>query len=174
MLTNKWTKFDDKDAPGIPMDWLLTIEFGSGSRTTSHCYRDTDGDWRYIHTGTKLKDGELPNANPIAWMPVPEPYMGGTLFDVNPYEEEKKLVDDINKNISKEILLKCMQIGTQQQMIKTIAPTIFPVKANHKTLGEITLYGLRTECESNNNLMYLTKLDNEYVWVYDYQIISVI
>lgn len=68
-----WIKFEIEDAPYTSKDWLLTIEFGSGSRTTSHCFRDMDEDWCYIHTGTKLEDGELPNAKPIAWMPVPEP-----------------------------------------------------------------------------------------------------
>jgi len=41
---------------------------------------------------------------------------------------------------------------------------------NHKLFGNVLLCGLRTKCESNNNLMLLIQNDErEYFWVYDYE-----
>ena len=63
--TGLWTKFEDKDAPHVPMDWLLTIEFGSGSRCVNHCYRGEDEEWYFVCTDKPLNDCELKNAKPM-------------------------------------------------------------------------------------------------------------
>ena len=40
-----------------------------------------------------------------------------------------------------------------------------------KMESEYTVLGVRTECSSNNNLMYLIRHeDDEYFWVYDYEV----
>ncbi len=39
----------------------------------------------------------------------------------------------------------------------------------HLKFGEVLLVGVRTQCESNNNLMLNIKVGNEYFWVYDYE-----
>jgi len=44
-----------------------------------------------------------------------------------------------------------------------------PMKARHKLFGDVDIVGIRTECSSNNNLMYMLKNDGEYFWVYDYE-----
>ncbi len=46
----------------------------------------------------------------------------------------------------------------------------FPIKATHKNFGEISITGIRTESNSNNNTMYQFRLNGELVWGYDYEI----
>ncbi|WP_297095561.1 hypothetical protein [uncultured Draconibacterium sp.] len=64
-----------------------------------------------------------------------------------------------NKNTLRKL------IPVDQEMLKNV----FPVKAKHKTFGELNLLGMRTECPSNNNTMFLVKPDGQYYWVYDYE-----
>lgn len=45
----------------------------------------------------------------------------------------------------------------------------FPIKAKHKSFGEIEVFGVRTQSNVSNNLMYYTKINGDYVWVYDYE-----
>lgn len=45
----------------------------------------------------------------------------------------------------------------------------FPIKAKHKSLGDIEVLGIRTQSDVSNNLMYYTKINADYVWVYDYE-----
>lgn len=45
----------------------------------------------------------------------------------------------------------------------------FPIKAKHKNFGCIEVYGIRTQSNVSNNLMYYTKINDDYVWVYDYE-----
>ncbi len=44
-----------------------------------------------------------------------------------------------------------------------------PIMANHKLLGSVEIIGIRTECSSNNNKMYLVKDKGDYFWIYDYE-----
>lgn len=46
---------------------------------------------------------------------------------------------------------------------------MLPIKAKHKLFGDVDIIGIRTECSSNNNKMYMVKNDGEYFWVYDYE-----
>lgn len=46
---------------------------------------------------------------------------------------------------------------------------MLPIKAKHKLFGDVEIIGIRTECSSNNNKMYMVKNDGEYYWVYDYE-----
>jgi hypothetical protein len=46
---------------------------------------------------------------------------------------------------------------------------MLPIKATHKFFGDVEIIGIRTECSSNNNKMYMVKNDGEYFWVYDYE-----
>jgi len=46
---------------------------------------------------------------------------------------------------------------------------LFPIKAKHKSFGDIQVIGVRTESNVSNNLMYYTKINGEYVWVYSYE-----
>lgn len=45
----------------------------------------------------------------------------------------------------------------------------FPIKAKHKSFGYIEVLGIRTQSNVSNNLMYYTKINGDYVWVYDYE-----
>ena len=46
---------------------------------------------------------------------------------------------------------------------------MLPIKARHKLFGDVDIIGIRTECSSNNNKMYMVKNKGEYYWVYDYE-----
>ena len=46
---------------------------------------------------------------------------------------------------------------------------MLPIKAKHKLFGDVEILGIRTECSSNNNKMYMVKNDGEYFWVHDYE-----
>jgi hypothetical protein len=57
-------------------------------------------------------------------------------------------------------------------MKKTIVNLELPCEAYHKLFKKCFIVGVRTECESNNNIMYMIKLNKkeaEYFWVYDYE-----
>ena len=45
----------------------------------------------------------------------------------------------------------------------------FPIKAKHKKFGYIEVFGIRTQSNVSNNLMYYTKINGDYGWVYDYE-----
>lgn len=49
----------------------------------------------------------------------------------------------------------------------------FPIKANNKVFGNVDIIGIRTECESNNNTMYMVKNNGKYYWIYDYETIII-
>lgn len=44
-----------------------------------------------------------------------------------------------------------------------------PVKATHKSFGEIEVLGVRVKSNYSNNLMYMIMVDGEMLWVYDYE-----
>lgn len=46
---------------------------------------------------------------------------------------------------------------------------MLPIKARHNFLGDVEIIGIRIECNTNNNIMYMVKRDEEYLWVYDYE-----
>lgn len=50
-----------------------------------------------------------------------------------------------------------------------IVSIMLPIKAHHKLFGDVDIIGIRTECSSNNNKMYMVKNDGKYFWVYDYE-----
>jgi len=50
-----------------------------------------------------------------------------------------------------------------------VIPNKLPIKAKHKTLGEIEIYGVRVKSNYSNNLMYMTIINGEMMWVYDYE-----
>ena len=56
-----------------------------------------------------------------------------------------------------------------QQMNIPVVRITLPVKAKHKLFGDVVLIGLRLECDSNNNKMYMVKVNREYFWIYDYE-----
>lgn len=45
---------------------------------------------------------------------------------------------------------------------------MLPIKGTHKTLGEIEILGVRVKSNVSNNLMYMTIIDGEMLWIYDY------
>lgn len=45
----------------------------------------------------------------------------------------------------------------------------FPIKAKHKKFGSIEVFGVKKQSNVSNNLMYYTKINGDYVWVYDYE-----
>jgi len=57
-------------------------------------------------------------------------------------------------------------------MKKTIVNLEMPCEAYHNFFKKCFIVGFRSECESNNNLMYMVRLNkkvSEYYWFYDYE-----
>lgn len=50
-----------------------------------------------------------------------------------------------------------------------VIPNKLPIKAKHNTLGEIEIYGVRIKSNYSNNIMYMTIIDGDMLWVYDYE-----
>ena len=46
---------------------------------------------------------------------------------------------------------------------------ILPTHGLHKTLGKIEILGVRVKSAYSNNLMYMTIIKGEMLWVYDYE-----
>ncbi len=46
---------------------------------------------------------------------------------------------------------------------------MLPMHGLHKTLGKIEILGVRVKSNYSNNLMYMTIIDGEMLWVYDYE-----
>lgn len=46
---------------------------------------------------------------------------------------------------------------------------MLPTHGLHKTLGKIEILGVRVKSNYSNNLMYMTIIDGEMLWVYDYE-----
>ena len=46
---------------------------------------------------------------------------------------------------------------------------ILPTQGLHKTLGKIEILGVRVKSTYSNNLMYMTIINGEMLWVYDYE-----
>lgn len=46
----------------------------------------------------------------------------------------------------------------------------FPCMGVHKLFKTVLVVGVRCECESNNNTMYMVKYKKDYYWVYDYEL----
>jgi hypothetical protein len=45
----------------------------------------------------------------------------------------------------------------------------FPIKAKHKSFGEIEVFGIKTQSATSKYLMYYTQINGDWVWVYDYE-----
>ena len=46
---------------------------------------------------------------------------------------------------------------------------MLPMHGTHKTLGRIEILGVRVKSNMSNNLMYMTIIDGDMLWVYDYE-----
>lgn len=46
---------------------------------------------------------------------------------------------------------------------------MLPTHGTHKTLGRIEILGVRVKSTTSNNLMYMTIIDGDMLWVYDYE-----
>jgi hypothetical protein len=46
---------------------------------------------------------------------------------------------------------------------------MLPMHGTHKTLGRIEILGVRVKSTTSNNLMYMTIIDSDMLWVYDYE-----
>jgi len=55
-------------------------------------------------------------------------------------------------------------------MFKNLKLSDFPIQATSTSFGRITLLGFRIQSPQNNNLMFMIKLDGEYVWIYDHNV----
>lgn len=71
-----------------------------------------------------------------------------------------------NQTKQPQTALKNME---KKDLIKQIFCNL-PVKATHKSLGEIEVLGVRVKSNYSNNLMYMIIVDGEMLWVYDYEI----
>lgn len=46
---------------------------------------------------------------------------------------------------------------------------MLPMHGTHKTLGRIEILGVRVKSTTSNNIMYMTIIDGDMLWVYDYE-----
>ena len=46
---------------------------------------------------------------------------------------------------------------------------MLPMHGTHKTFGRIEILGARVKSNVSNNLMYMTIIDGDMLWVYDYE-----
>jgi hypothetical protein len=46
---------------------------------------------------------------------------------------------------------------------------MLPIHGTHKTLGRIEILGVRVKSNTSNNTMYMTIIDGDMLWVYDYE-----
>ena len=46
---------------------------------------------------------------------------------------------------------------------------MLPTHGFHKTLGKIEILGVRVKSTTSNNLMYMTIINGDMLWVYDYE-----
>ena len=46
---------------------------------------------------------------------------------------------------------------------------MLPMRGTHKTFGRIEILGVRVKSTTSNNLMYMTIIDGDILWVYDYE-----
>jgi hypothetical protein len=46
---------------------------------------------------------------------------------------------------------------------------MLPMRGTHKTLGRIEILGVRVKSNTSNNTMYMTIIDGDMLWVYDYE-----
>jgi len=47
--------------------------------------------------------------------------------------------------------------------------TMLPMHGTHKTFGRIEILGVRVKSTTSNNTMYMTIIDGDMLWVYDYE-----
>lgn len=57
---------------------------------------------------------------------------------------------------------------TNQFSVADVA-AILSTRGTHKSLGEIEIFGVRVKSNYSNNLMYMTIIDGDIIWVYDYE-----
>jgi hypothetical protein len=80
-----------------------------------------------------------------------------------------KKLHNSNSEFEINVILKKFE-NEIQELQKSNFAQMFPIKAKHKLFGYVSILGIRTECDSNNNLMYLIKDDDgDYYWIYDYE-----
>jgi hypothetical protein len=56
------------------------------------------------------------------------------------------------------------------QSCQTDVMAMLPMHGTHKTLGRIEILGVRVKSNTSNNTMYMTIIDGDMLWVYDYEI----
>jgi len=47
----------------------------------------------------------------------------------------------------------------------------FPIKAKHKSFGDVEIVGVIIDDATYHQVRYYTKINNKFVWVYDYDIL---
>ena len=55
------------------------------------------------------------------------------------------------------------------QSCQTDVMAMLPMHGTHKTLGRIEILGVRVKSTTSNNTMYMTIIDGDMLWVYDYE-----
>ena len=62
-----------------------------------------------------------------------------------------------------------MNIADNPHLHKTDVMAMLPMHGTHKTLGRIEILGVRVKSTTSNNIMYMTIIDGDMLWVYDYE-----